>query len=120
LPAIGCNSVTPEYFDTLGIPIIHGRGITDQDVKGSTRVAVINEVLAARFWPNEDPIGKRISVPSIPGDPWEVVGIAKTGKYFAIFENPLPYFYLPLAQNPAFLRHVTIRSSMPLPEVRAR
>jgi predicted permease len=120
LPAIGCNSVSPEYFDTLGIPIVHGRGFTDQDVKGSTRVAVINEVLAARFWPNEDPIGKRISVPSVPGEPWEVVGIAKTGKYFAIFESPLPHFYLPVAQNPAFLRHVTIRSSMPLPEVRAR
>lgn len=121
LPVIGANSVTPEFLRTLGIPIVRGRDITDQDVKGSKRVAVINEVLAERFWPNQEAIGKRFIVPAAtPGEPWEVVGIAKTTKNLAVFESPIPYFYLPIAQNPSYLRVLAIRSSMPLNEMRTR
>ena len=112
--------MSPEYFETLGIPIVRGRGFGDQDVRGTKRVAIINDVLAGRFWPGQDPIGKRIVVPATPGEPWEVVGIARTTKYLAVFEHPLPHFYLPLAQNPSFLRTLAVRASMPLSELRVR
>jgi len=120
LPAIGCNSVSLDYFETLGIPVVRGRGFNDRDVRGSTRVAIINDVLAERFWPGQDPIGKRIVVPATQGEPWEVVGIAKTTKYLAVFETPLPHFYLPIAQNPSFMRTLAVRASMPLQELRVR
>ena len=100
-PAIGCNSVSPEYFATLKIPILHGRGFTSADTLGAKRVAIVNQVMAERWWPGQDPIGKRISVPATPGDAWEVVGVAQTSKYLAVFETPLPFFYVPQEQNPS-------------------
>jgi len=120
LPAIGCNSVSPEYFATLKIPIVHGRGFTTADSFGSKRVAIVNQVLADRWWPGQDPIGKRISVPATHGDPWEVVGVAATSKYLAVFETPMPYFFVPQAQNPSRLRSILVRSSMPADEMKLR
>ena len=119
-PAIGCNSVTPDYFNTLRIHVERGRGFTDQDAAGSKRVAIVNQVLASRFWPGQDPIGKRIEIPALPGQPWEVVGVAGMTKNYAIFEYPLPYFYIPNAQNPSFLRTLSVRSSAPLDDIRLR
>ena len=119
-PAIGCNSVSPEYFATLKIPIVHGRGITGADTLGNKRVAVVNQVLADRWWPGQDPIGKRINVPATHGDPWEVVGVVQTSKYLAVFEGPLPYFFVPQAQNPSRLRSILVRSSMPADEMKLR
>jgi predicted permease len=119
-PSIGTNTVTPGFFDTIGIPIARGRGFNAQDTSTSTRVTVINEVLADRFWPGQDAIGRRILIPGIPGPPWEVVGIARMAKYMAVFESPLPYIYLPQTQNPSFLRSVLVKTSVPLDEMRAR
>lgn len=119
-PSIGTNTVTPAYFETIGVAIVEGRGFTRQDTAESLRVTVINEVLAERFWPGQQAIGRRIVIPGIPGPPWEVVGIARTAKYMAVFESPLPYIYLPQTQNPSFLRSVLVRTSVPLDEMRAR
>jgi predicted permease len=120
LPPIGCNTVTPEYFQTMKIPITDGRGFTGQDEEGSKRVAIVNQTLADRFWPNQDPIGKRIVIPMIPGPPWEVVGVTATTKYLTVFEGPLPYFYLPQSQNASFLRTIQVRSSIPDEDMRIR
>jgi putative ABC transport system permease protein len=120
-PALGANSVTPSYFDTMKIAIVQGRNFDDRDKAGSLRVAIVNEVMAERYWPNQNPIGKRIVVRAIPGEPWEVVGVARTTKYMAVFEYPLPHFYLPQPQNPSFLRSIQVRSSsVPMDELRVR
>jgi predicted permease len=115
-PSIGENSVSPTYFDTLRIPIVRGRAFTDRDIAGAPRVAIVNETLAERIWPGQDPIGRRLTIPFLGGAAWQVVGVARNSKYLAIFEDPLPYFYLPIAQNPPSLRAIEIRSSLP-PEV---
>ena len=120
LPPIGVNTVSPEYFATMKIPIVTGRGFTAYDDERATRVAVVNETLAERFWPNQNPIGKRISIPLIPGPPWEVVGVTATSKYLTVFEGPLPYFYLAQAQNSSFLRTIEVRSGIPEDEMRIR
>lgn len=114
---VGCNSVSPTYFDMMRLPIVRGRAFTDRDVASATRVAVVNETLAARMWPGQEAIGQRLIVPVIGGDPWEVVGVARDSKYIAVFEDPLPYFYLPLAQNASFLRVMQVRSARPPDEV---
>ncbi len=103
-----------------GFRIERGRGFTDQDAAGSKRVAIINQVLASRFWPGQDPIGKRIEISALPGQPWEVVGVAGMTKNFAIFEYPLPYFYIPSAQNPSSLRTLSVRSAAPIDDIRLR
>jgi FtsX-like permease family len=81
----------------------------------------VNETLAARFWPGQALIGKRLVIPRFSDPPWQVVGVAKDGKYLAVFEKPLPYFYVPMAQNPTFLRAIEVRASaMPIEELQAR
>jgi predicted permease len=87
------------YFDTMRIGILRGRGFTADDRGGSGRVAVVNEEFATTYWPGQSAIGKRFRLNGRDG-PWiEVVGLTKTGKYLFVAEPPMPYIYLPFAQN---------------------
>jgi len=82
--SVAYNRVSDDYFATVGQPLIRGRGFTSQDRPGAPLVAIVNEAMATRFWPNEDAIGKRLRIVSEPGDPGterEVVGVAKNAKY---------------------------------------
>ncbi len=113
LPLAGMNSVSPAYFATMGIPIIRGRSFTTEDDEPARRVALVNERLAEELWPHQDPLGKRFSFTGQEG-PWvEVVGVTKTGKYHLLFEDPQPYFYVPLAQFYTGLRVLQVRTSVP-------
>jgi predicted permease len=117
LPA-GKNIVSPEYFQTMGIQIVRGRSFTDEDNEQSRPVAVVNQHLADVLWPGRDPIGQRFKSAG-PDGPWiEIVGVTNTGKYRFLFEDPQPYFYVPLSQEYTALRVLQIRTSMP-PEVLA-
>lgn len=100
------NDVGPDYFDTLGIPILRGRTFTTNDRPGSTPVAIINEAMAKQYWPNEDPIGRRLRTIS-DKTLREIVGIAKTTKVNFLGENDTPYLYLPLEQT--YASQVTIQ-----------
>lgn len=114
--SIGCNPVSPEYFSLMRIPIVAGRGFTSQDLEGSRRVVVVNETLARRLWPGQDPIGRILVVPRFEGRLWQVVGVARDSKYLAVFETQLPQLYFAMRQSPSFMRVVHIRSAVP-PEV---
>ena len=110
---VTCNTVTPAFFDTLRIPILHGRGFTAQDTETSTRVVIVNETLARQMWPGQDPIGKRLIIPRWDGRLWEVVGVARDSKYIAVFEGQLPHMYFAMEQSPFFMRVVYVRSAAP-------
>lgn len=91
--------VDENYFNVMGIPIIRGRAFIAGDKQGSPFVAVVNEQFAKTYWPNEDPIGKRLRA-GARKDQWvQVVGLTPTGKYTFIGEPPMPFLYLPFAQN---------------------
>ena len=93
----GANNVGPDYFTTMGIPLVRGRGVVGSDIAGAPGVAVVNERFARRFWPGLDPLGKRIST---DGENWlEVVGVAKDGKYNTLGEEPSPHFYVAALQG---------------------
>jgi putative ABC transport system permease protein len=89
--------VSPDYFSTMGIPLRRGRPFTDRDDESAPAVAIINESAARRYWPNEDPIGQRISL----GDPpaWrEIVGIVADVKQTALESGVEPEVSIPRRQ----------------------
>lgn len=91
----GANIVGPGYLGLMHIPLERGRDFTESDRAGSLPVAIVNESFARRFWPGEDPIGKRITI----GDSArEVVGVAHDSRTRSLDESPAPYFYLPFLQ----------------------
>jgi predicted permease len=94
------NQVGPGYFETLGIPIVRGRGFSEGDRAGAPMVAVVNETMARRLWPDQEALGKRFRC---FGEDWiiEVVGVARDAKYFTIGEDAQPFFYLSLFQHPS-------------------
>ena len=94
------EAVDEQFFSTMRIPILHGRGFTAADKAETTRVAVVNEAFAKRYWPHQDAIGKRLRLNNRSGPMLEVVGVTATGRYIFISEAPTPYLYLPYAQQP--------------------
>src|SRR6185437_3738592 len=96
--------ISPGYFDTMGIPLLKGRQLTDQDTSTSPNVVVISETMARRFWPGEDPIGKRISAGRVekPEDWIQVVGIVKDVRQFELNADPKPQMYLSYRQADFF------------------
>ena len=88
--------VSPDYFETMGIPIVEGRGVSRQDRRDGLRVAVVNEAFARRYWPGQNPIGKRLD----QGAGWAtVVGVAKDSTYNDLGETPYPAVYSALPQR---------------------
>jgi predicted permease len=115
-PQVMFNPVTPSYFETLRIPLQSGRTFTAADNEKAPLVAVINEAMAARFWPHENPLGKRFSTKGPSGPFTEVIGVVQTAKYKNVVEDPpLPFFYVPLDQNYVAYRTIHVRTSV-LPE----
>jgi macrolide transport system ATP-binding/permease protein len=109
--AAGYSFVTPNYFETLRIPIVRGRNFTPSEADGQVPVVVISEATAQRFWPGEDPVGKRLKIgsekgtTSFPGekDPFvassEVIGIARDVRSMDLRKLDDLFVYLPLSQS---------------------
>jgi predicted permease len=112
-PAVQYNMVSPAYFDTLRIPVHQGRIFTDADDEKAAHVAIVNQTMAKKFWPDQNPLGKRFSTKSASGPFIEIVGVVQDGKYKGVVEEPQPHFYLPLSQSYMPLRTIHIRSSVP-------
>jgi macrolide transport system ATP-binding/permease protein len=111
-PLVGSNFIDGEYFTTMEIPIVAGRTFRESD-DTTSRVAIVNETMAKRFWPNASPIGKRFYSGVERTGPWEIVGVARDSKYMAIFEQPLSHFYVPVEQTNVSMRVLQIRSATP-------
>jgi putative ABC transport system permease protein len=94
--------VSSNYFSTMGIPFLQGRQINEQDRVDSPAVAVISETMARRFWPGEDPLGKRItpgSSDSADPDDWlTIIGVVKDVRQFELTADPKPQMYLSYEQ----------------------
>jgi len=93
-------AVDAGYFRTMQVEVQSGRAFTDDDRAGSHLVAIVNRQFANTYWPQQNPIGKRIRLERADGPAAEVVGVARTGHYLAVNETPASYVYLPYEQNP--------------------
>ena len=114
-PVVFFNNVDPAYLDTMRVSLLRGRSFTDSDNKNATAVAIVNETMAEKFWPREDPLGKRftLKILTAPAQTMQVVGVAANGKYAVIFEDPTAFFYVPLAQNFVSMQTLQVRTSVP-------
>jgi macrolide transport system ATP-binding/permease protein len=95
-PSSSYLEVAEDYFKTLTIPIVAGREFQRTDDENAPPVAIINETMAAKYWPGKDPIGQRLKVK----DRWlQIVGVAKNVNYENKLEQPRTFFYVPVRQN---------------------
>ena len=92
--------VSPGYFDLLGIRVVRGRAFGDGDRTGTTRVAVINETMAKRHWPNGDAIGARVTLDDGVDTPMEIVGVVSDVKHYGPARDAAAELYAPIAQAP--------------------
>ncbi len=98
--ATGGNVVAPGFFETLDIPIVRGRAFDQRDIAGAPLTVVVSEAMARRYWPDRDPLGKRIVLQSTEETLLEVVGVARDIQHGRVLQKePPPFFYLPLYQN---------------------
>jgi predicted permease len=91
-----CNMVTPRYFELMRIPLVQGRYFTDFDGAKAAGAVIVNETLARRFWPGQDPLGHGITV--LDNRKVTVIGVVKDGKYISLGEGPQPFVYVPYEQ----------------------
>jgi predicted permease len=102
-------SISPDYFTTLGVPLVQGRAISDVDREGAPLVAVVNEAMAQRFWPGGSAVGKTItSVGS--GARYEIVGVCLDYRVRSVTEGPTPYVHLAASQRPASYNYLMARA----------
>lgn len=87
------------YFTTLNIPLVAGRDFDVRDKADAPKVAIINEELARRLWNTENAVGKRFRISDDTKNYYEVVGVAKNGKYQSLSENPRPFLFMPMTQR---------------------
>ena len=110
----GHQNVSPAYFRALGIQALRGRDFNDSDTNDAPPVAVINERMARAYWPNEDPIGRRITLGlPRPENPWRtIIGIARDTPQRGLEVGAKPDWYLPSAQAPQRDVYLLVRASL--------
>jgi predicted permease len=115
-PGGNYRTVSPDYFRALNIPLVQGRAFTDHDDANAPLVAIVNQALARRDFPNDDPIGKRINLGSTDqkGQPvwFEIIGVAADVRSLELREPAAPEFYLSGLQDSFANMFVVIRSSV--------
>jgi putative ABC transport system permease protein len=106
-------AVSPDFFRALGIPLVAGRAFTAADTAGAPEVAIVNDVVARRYWPNESPIGKHVNMSGLPAGPWyEVVGVVAAIHHRKLSDQLQSELYRPYRQylGPAFGSVIAVRS----------
>ncbi|MGA2729197.1 MAG: ABC transporter permease [Terracidiphilus sp.] len=94
-------SVAPDFFNTMGVPVLNGRDFLPQDLQSGAGKVIINQAMAAHYWQGRNPIGQHFKDHQ---QMVEIVGVVKTGKYRSLSEDPLDFMYLPLgSQSQEFL-----------------
>lgn len=115
-PSVDYNQVGPRYFTTLGIPLFSGREFVRTDDENAPLIAIVNRTMVKRYWGNQNPIGRRLQM---KGRWARVVGVVADSKYESIRETPMPFFYVPLRQDFVEQPALNIRTTQPLPGIRA-
>ncbi|HEX7287574.1 MAG TPA: ABC transporter permease [Candidatus Angelobacter sp.] len=107
-PSALYNAVSPGYFHTMGIPIERGRDLAESDSASSLHVALINQAMAEKYWPGQDPLGRQFSVPDDATHPIQIIGVVRNFR-MADADSPIdPAYFVPIAQHyfPTITLHI--------------
>ena len=110
-PEVMFNTAMPNYFETMGIPLLRGRTFGTQDQLDSPTALIINQTMANRFWPNQDPLGKQIKFVE-DNSTGTVVGVVGDAKQFWIEEDQRPQLYVAFSQSPGIFATMVMRTSV--------
>jgi predicted permease len=110
-PFASFASISPNYFRTIGIPLITGRTFTPRDRPPLPPVVIVNSSLARRYWPNDDPLGKRMRLGDDDEQWMTVVGVVGDSRSLGLDQAPAPMFYLPMRQLPLPFMSIVVRSA---------
>ena len=113
-PSTEVRQVTPDFFSTMGMPVLRGRGIASSDQPGTTKVLVVNQAFAKRFFPNEDAVGQAISLgwgEDTTGDLRQIVGVVGDVRSAALADEPEPTVYVPIMQAPYQNLSILVRTN---------
>jgi predicted permease len=88
--------IGPHYFEAVGVPLVEGRGFTEDEVESRRKVAVVNEAFARRYWPGRSAVGQRVYTSGFDKPAHEVVGVSRDHKVRSVGEEPTPYIHLPV------------------------
>jgi putative ABC transport system permease protein len=110
-PEVMFNTAMPNYFETMGIPLLRGRTFGTQDQLDSPTALIINQTMANRFWPNQDPLGKQIKFVE-DNSVGTVVGVVGDAKQFWIEEDQRPQLYVAFSQNTGIFATMVMRTSV--------
>ena len=100
LDTVDETAVSPEYFQTIGVPILQGRAFTGADRPNTQMVAIVNEAMARRFWPGESAVGKTFRTRGADGPEFEIVGVSRDHKVLTVGEAPTPFLHVSRIQRP--------------------
>ncbi len=104
--------VTAGVFRALGIPLLRGRLFTDGDVESSAPVALIDQAMAERYWPGQDPVGQRLTKAGGDRISREIVGVVGSARHFGLDSEPMPQFFIPQAQWPhSFAQTLVVKTA---------
>jgi len=107
---IEATTVSPGYFQTLGIPIVEGRAFTDADRPDTPRVAIVNETFARRYWPGASAIGRTFHTRGPEGPRFEIVGVSADHKVLTLSERPTPFLHIARNQRPSSYAAIIART----------
>jgi len=112
LPEVQFRRAMHNYFQAMGIPIRRGRGFDSNDISTAPPVAIINDTMASKLFPNQDPIGQRIRIGSAPSGPWTtIVGVVGDVRHGGLEEVPLPEMYITYLQGPPVSPFIVMRTA---------
>jgi len=110
----GSDRVTPGFFDSVGIPRIAGRDFDARDKPGSPLVVIINQALARSLFPNQNPVGRTLRIPSGKQDgDYVIVGVVADARYYDVHKKPQPFLWLSMGQNAPYMPTLHVRTNTP-------
>lgn len=110
-PEVMFNTAMPNYFETIGIPLLQGRLFGNEDQAKTPPVVVINQTMARRFWPNQDPLGKQVKLVA-DGSTATVIGVVGDAKHYWLEEEQKPQMYDTYSQDPGLFATVVVRTNV--------
>jgi putative ABC transport system permease protein len=111
VPRANVRRISSDYFTAMRIALVSGRFFTERDREGSPPVAIINETMAGRYWPGEEPVGRRIAIPSLGATPREVVGVVADVKHSSLAAESGVEVYVPYLQKPLTIMTLVVHGA---------